>query len=330
MENHPHLEHNGQAFVRLEEAWLPHHQLHDLWQFQGILRDIACPEHHYAWRCGLNKYPAGWYSLFVAMFDIGANIYYSQRTVFHAVLAPVKSSVVSIDEESIFIGKQLQLLDSPHALALVMQNDDLHASLCLVKQRSQETYGQNGQIWRKEGGSDQQALTTMAFPQTATSCKLQLSKQQLKLAGRSVVERAFGSYNFRQTDCQWERFYFFFNNGSEAVIWNFPHSHRSQGIFFPLSQNKRSLEGMQMQVMDICSWKDWKFSCKWNVSLPQVLCEDFYLIPLGEPSFAAPCTWLVTGIFSHSGEKLGYCLAELWIGAQSEKERIPWSLFKHS
>ncbi|MCR4962274.1 MAG: hypothetical protein K6B40_00150 [Firmicutes bacterium] len=330
MENHPHTENGGQDFVRFEKAWLPHWQMHDVWRFQGILRDIACPDRHYAWRCSLNKFPAGWYSLFMAMHDIGANTASSQRTVFHTGLLPIKKPLLSIDEESIFAGEQLQLLDSPQAMALVMQNGEMHATFCLVKPQSQKTYGQDRQIWRREEGADKPYLTSLAFPQTATSCRLQAADRQLKLVGRSVVDRAFGPYDYRKTANQYERFYFFFNNGAEAALWHFPREGRCQGVYFPLSREQQRIDGVKIEIADSRVWNNWKFSDQWNVTMPQVLQEDFCLKPMGEPSFSAPCAWQVNGIYDQDGEKLGYCLAESWIGAQSEKNRIPRSLLKYS
>ncbi|MEG2213078.1 MAG: hypothetical protein RRY35_04190, partial [Clostridiales bacterium] len=295
------------------QEWLPHHKVHDCWQFQGLLHERNNIERYFFWCCSLNKFSNNNYSLFLSMTDITDGEVYGDRIVFKPGNA--KNLSCAVDEESIFIGNKLQILNAPRAMALALRHEDFAASICLVKNQRQSSYGNENQLWQNGEVAGKQELATIVLPQLTSSCKLILKNRELKLAGRSVMERAFGPYSLRRALDHGERFYIFLNNGAEIMVLNFPHTNRSRGKYFPLHGESANIEEIRIKATATRLIGSWCFGSCWSITIPGVEQEEYYIIPLSDAQFVMPCSRIVAGVFSHKGEKVGYCLGELLPGA---------------
>jgi hypothetical protein len=239
-----------------------------------------------------------------------------------------KKAHLSFDQDSLFFGEAVQVLNTQKAYVLRLRGKSFGLDLRLDKTIPVVWYGDDGKIVLTKARQENKTLTACSRSQLQTFGRLYIGGKDLHVEGVSSLERFWGNIPLKKANMQWERFYLFFNNHDELMLMNFPLGSHKEGTFIPKRGVTKHINDFDIESIDDLEIDDWRFTSLWQIDIPKINKGPFYLIPLIKSQYALPIARPFVGIYDKDGVNYGYGHAELLPGARNELTKIPLSLYK--
>lgn len=314
---------NNDLPYSLERDWQPHRRQSDLWVVQGVIHESRIKQAVYSFRLTVNRVAAGLESFCavnVSVSDLLHDRSYGDRWSIHHLNAEKEG--LSIDHNSLLFQDSAQLLLEEDALAMRLQGEEFSLELCLT--RNQELCRQALPLAENNAP---RALNHLLLPRLVCRGRLGLGDYSARVEGSGSVERIWGKYPLRRTNCHWERFYLFFDHGDEMTLTSYPRADFRTGLCLMRGREPFALKDYELEALDFQAEGEWQFAAGWRLTIPQYSKTSYYLLPLLTQPLQLPVASAPLGVFDKDSNRLGYAIAELMPGAYADKDKMGLSIF---
>ncbi len=186
-------------------------------------------------------------------------------------------------------------------------------------------YGK-GAVWHCDNGklfmgveSEKQTTFYYSYTNMPTKGKINLDGKEILVEGNTWFDKQGGNFNFLSTHTHWEWFSMRFYDNEEIMLFNFPQQNYADGTYIKADKSYHRLNNYSMKPLNSVEVNGYKFSCGWEVDLPNVKDGHYTIIPLIEGQLNLAYFEQLCRIYDSNKKEVGLCFVELLPGVYNKK-----------
>lgn len=301
---------NPESHLTVEEEWLPHKVKVEWWYASGYLEDENENLYFYQFTIfhGVKMGLEG-YITHVAVSD------YSNEKRYFSDENHFKKKHHRFNENLINCGNHSIMRYYDH-LFLISETDDFDLELKLLPDPPAIWHGEDGIISMGYPDKPGENSFYYSYPAMPTGGKLILregegEEREIMVKGKTWFDRQWG--NFKNTTWNW--FSLRFADGDNIMLFHFPDTDHKEATYIHANKEVEYFDDFISKADSSISVGKSEIGLKWSISIP-FKDKEYTIIPLGKDdlneSRLGKTYW--EGLFlllNSSGEKVGYCVAEI-------------------
>ena len=305
-----------------EEEWLPHKRSSGWWYITGYLTDKQNPEYLYSYQYTVAQgylFGKTIYILHIALTDLQKNTH-----LFKQKVKLFRGKNVQATNTEVIYAPYTRLVKEQEQFKLSMTTDEFDLNLELQKVKGAIWHCDNGVLAMGLPNDPKQRTTYYSYTNLPTKGNLTIRDEsrrnfELEVVGKSWFDRQWGPFRLTDQASHWEWFSFRFFDNEEIMLFSFPQHPYQDGTYINKQGKAVRLQNYEIKPKDFVKvgMYDYTFSYGWEVVLPGIKEERYYIKPLSEGQFNVAYFELLAEILNEKNERVGYCFVELISGARN-------------
>ena len=167
-------------------------------------------------------------------------------------------------------------------------------------------------------GIEDKKQTTFYYSYTnmPTTGIINLNGKEIEVTGSTWFDKQGGIFDFMDIHTHWEWFSLRFYDNEEIMLFNFPQQNYCDGIYIKRNLTSNRLNNYSMKPIRFIEKNGYKFSCGWNLKIPQIKDESYKIIPIMDGQMNLAYFEQLCDIYN---KEVGMCFVELLPGVYNKK-----------
>lgn len=305
------IPYTGKQHGDFDLEWLSHDQSSEWWYATGILEDAS--KHLYSYQFVIIKNHLKvmeFWSMQLALtdFESGKHYYFEEK-------AKGPNSII-INESSAIFGNSASVIKSETGMRVIGTADEFEFDINCEYGKGAFWHCDNGYLLMGTPDTPESTLY-FSYPNMPSTGTIKIADKTFSATGKTWFDKQGGPFNQMAVETHWEWFSFRFFDNEEVMLFSFPQNDYYDGTYIKDNAAQR-LNNYTVKTTDVISIDGLEFSSAWDIFLPGIKEEHYYLEPLLDCQRNGNYFELVAKVRNASNEHVGYCVVELLPGVRNK------------
>ncbi len=296
-----------------DTEWLLHKKCSEWWYSTSILKDT-----------NNNLYSCQYTFLRMRLFPflkpyilMSAITDFKNKQHYYVQNFTLSTRNIEIDRSKV-VSKKASVIKLKDHMMLHSEGDNFAFDLMLDYGKGPYWHCDHGKLYM---GIENEKQTTLYYSYTnmPTTGTIILNGEEIKVTGTTWFDKQGGTFNFMDIRTHWEWFSMRFYDHEEIMLFNFPRQNYSDGTYIKSNQTSSRLNHYNMKPIRFIEKDGYKFSCGWELHIPEIKDEYYRIIPIMEGQMNLAYFEQLCYIYDQHNNEVGMCFVELLPGVYNEK-----------
>jgi hypothetical protein len=308
---------SGMPITTFDDVFLTHKKCSEWWYCTGYLTGEKGNLFGFQFTLAKVKILGfGFHLLICSVTDIDGKKHYNiQKPIFFNKGITANGALIDVDGKT-RIEFSPNEFSSKGKMKLHMESDNYRINV--------NTEAKKPPVWNCDGGILKMGIpkgekhrtfyysfTNINAVGTLTLC----GKTYENLTGKCWFDRQGGTYNIANGKCHWEWFSLRFFDGTEAMLFAFPHMNYYDGTYIYADGRYERMNDYKLTATKIIDENGLKFSGEWEVGMNG---KKYKIVPKIDGMINIVFFELMASVIDEYGKEVGYAFVELLPGVRNK------------